>query len=432
MLSHPSPATTPVLQHKFAATFPELAAPYVPETAPEPELIALNEPLALELGFNPSWLRSEEGMLFLLGQGAHGAVAQAYAGHQFGYLSPVLGDGRACLLGEVIDANGTQQDLHLKGSGRTKFARNGDGRAALGPMLREYLISNFLHTVGIPSTRSLAVLTTGHRVQRERVLPGAVLVRVASSHLRVGTFQFAALHYPQTNLLERLLNYSIALHYPESASDGLSFLEAVMDAQVRTVAGWMGLGFVHGVVNTDNTTISGQTIDFGPCAFLEQHDPHACFSSIDTQHRYKYGTQPGIMGWNLQRLAEALLPVIGDSKQMIDKIYQLFDAYPHKYTAAYRAVIEEKLEGAVPRNFHISGDHTAYFQEISPHNNPVIIPRNHLVEAALQQANDGNIEPFCALNAALTTPYDFPLQHPEFIHSAPEGFMSTFRTFCGT
>ncbi|WJZ03348.1 protein adenylyltransferase SelO family protein [Corynebacterium freiburgense] len=432
MLSTPPPATAPVLHHRFAATFPELAFPCVPETAPEPELIALNEPLALELGFSPTWLRSEEGIQFMLGQQAEGAVAQAYAGHQFGYLSPILGDGRACLLGEVTDIKGVQHDLHLKGSGRTRFARSGDGRAALGPMLREFLVSNFLHAVNIPTTRSLAILTTGHKVQRNYVHPAAVLVRVASSHLRIGTFQYAALHHPGSDLIERLIEYSIQLHYPSTAAEPLAFLEAVMDAQAHTVAHWMGIGFVHGVINTDNTTISGQTIDFGPCAFLEQHDPHACFSSIDTTGRYKYGNQPGIIGWNLQRLAETLLPLIDAAGIPNSKVYELFDTYPNKFMNAYRQVIEEKLEGALPHNFHISGDHTAYFQEIAPMNNPVIIPRNHLVEAALQQADDGNTEPFCALYAALSTPYDFPLQHPEFVHSAPKGFMDNYRTFCGT
>lgn len=416
--------STPVIQHRFADAFPELSVPHIPERAPQPELVTLNEPLALELGFSPAWLRSEDGIQFLLGQDAPHAVAQAYSGHQFGQFSPVLGDGRACLLGEITDMHGAQHDIHLKGSGPTKFARGGDGRAALGPMLREFLVSNFLHAVNVPTTRSLAVLTTGHTVQRERVLPAAVLVRVAASHLRIGTFQYAA---RSPDLLKRITDYAAKSHYPDAVGEPLALLEAVMDAQVHTVAEWMGLGFVHGVMNTDNTTISGETIDFGPCAFLEQHDAYACFSSIDTRGRYRFGNQPGILAWNLARLAESLLPLIDAAAAT-----RLCDSFPHRFIDAYRAVLERKLDGPIPQDFHITGDHTAFFQDIAPLRNPVLIPRNHLVEAAIEQANNGNTEPFCALYASLTTPYDIPAQHPEFMYAAPAGFMETFRTFCGT
>lgn len=425
MLSIPAP----VIQHRFADAFPELSVPHTPESAPEPELIALNAPLASELGFDPSWLRSEDGIAFLLGSDAPHAVAQAYSGHQFGHYSPLLGDGRACLLGEVRACTGTLYDLHLKGSGPTRFARAGDGRAALGPMLREFMISNFLHTVGVPTTRSLAVISTGHRVQRERSLPAAILVRVATSHLRIGTFQVVS----SVDLLRRLADYASQLHYPDTEGDALALLEAVMDSQSDTVARWMGLGFIHGVMNTDNTTISGETIDFGPCAFLEHHDPHAWFSSIDTKGRYRFGNQPGILAWNLQRFAETLLPLIDATpSEAIRKAELLCDSFADRFMGAYRSVLQEKLDGAIPSNFHIHGDHTAYFSDIAPLKNPVIIPRNHLVEAAIQQANDGNTEPFCALYASLTTPYDIPSQHPEFMQAAPPGFTEQFRTYCGT
>ena len=239
-------------------------------------------------------------------------VAMAYSGHQFGGYSPRLGDGRALLLGEVIDVHGRRRDLHLKGSGRTPFARGGDGKAAVGPMLREYVISEAMHALGIPTTRALAVVATGEQVARETLLPGAVLTRVAASHIRVGTFQYAAAQR-DPELLRRLADYAIARHYPDAAeaeNPYLAFFERVVDAQAALIARWMLVGFIHGVMNTDNMAISGETIDYGPCAFMDAYDPETVFSSIDHAGRYAYGNQPAIAQWNLARFAETLLPLI--------------------------------------------------------------------------------------------------------------------------
>ena len=266
----------------------------MPDSAPNPRLLAFNDALATELGLDPAVLRSEHGAAIFSGNeipaGAN-PLAQAYAGHQFGGFVPQLGDGRALLLGEVIDGAGQRRDIQLKGSGRTRFSRGGDGRAAVGPVLREYLVSEAMHALGIPTTRALAAVATGETVLREAPLPGAVLARVASSHLRVGTFQFFAAR-GETDKVRRLADYSIARHYPdagEATNPYLAFLIAVRDAQAALVARWIQVGFVHGVMNTDNTTISGETIDYGPCAFLDAYDPGAVFSSIDRQGRYAFG-----------------------------------------------------------------------------------------------------------------------------------------------
>lgn len=304
----------------FARALPELAVPWEATRFERPELLALNEPLAAELGIDADWLRSGPGVRFLLGDElAPGSspVAQAYAGHQFGVYVPRLGDGRALLLGEARDTSGSLRDLHLKGSGRTPFARGGDGFAAVGPMLREYLMGEAMHALGIPTTRALAVVATGGRVMRDDSLdplPGAVLVRAASSHLRVGSFQYART-LADRGALRRLTDLAVARHFPEARDDGrpaLRLLEGVVERQARLVASWMLVGFVHGVMNTDNTTISGETIDYGPCAFLDAYDPAAAFSSIDHAGRYAYGRQPGIALWNLTRLAEALLPLLAE------------------------------------------------------------------------------------------------------------------------
>src|SRR4051794_34455660 len=282
--------------------------------APEPRLLALNEPLAAELGLDATWLRSPAGLRLLVGAEVPDGVtpvAQAYSGHQFGGYTPRLGDGRALLLGELEGSDGRRRDLHLKGSGRTPFARGGDGLAAVGPMLREYVVSEAMHALGIPTTRSLAVVATGATVHRETLLPGAVLARVASSHLRVGTFQYAAAT-GDVDLLRRLADHAISRHYPAAAETDQPYralFEAVVAAQAALVARWMQVGFVHGVMNTDNVTISGGTIDYGPCAFLDAFDPATVYSSIDTGGRYAYGNQPLVAEWNLARLAEALLPL---------------------------------------------------------------------------------------------------------------------------
>src|SRR5579875_1006868 len=305
-------------EDSYAREVPGLSVPWTAASAPAPELKVLNAELAVELGVDPAVLREPPGVALLAGRAPEGVttVAQAYAGHQFGVYSPRLGDGRAVLLGEVIDARGRRRDLHLKGSGRTRFARGGDGKAVLGPMLREYVIGEAMHGLGIPTTRALAVTTTGERVLRaEGAQPGAVLARVAASHLRVGTFQYAAAA-GDPGQLRALADYAIARHYPEAADAPNRYLDLyrrVVGAQASLVARWMLAGFVHGVMNTDNTTISGETIDYGPCAFMDAFDPATVFSSIDQRGRYAYGNQPGVLQWNLARLAEALLPLFDDT-----------------------------------------------------------------------------------------------------------------------
>jgi uncharacterized protein YdiU (UPF0061 family) len=295
----------------------ELSGGYVawpPARVPAPRLLFLNRALAAELGADPDALEGEAGAALFAGNAVpEGAqpIAQAYAGHQFGGFSPQLGDGRAVLLGEVIDRHGRRRDIAFKGSGRTPYSRGGDGKAAVGPMLREVLVGEAMHALGIPTTRALAVVSTGEPVRRERMLPGAVLTRVAASHLRVGSFEYAAAR-GDLDLLRRLVDYAIARHAPElTGAPGREFglLRAVAERQAVLIAQWMGVGFIHGVMNTDNMTVSGETIDYGPCAFMETYDPAAVFSSIDHHGRYAYANQPAIAAWNLARLAEALLPL---------------------------------------------------------------------------------------------------------------------------
>lgn len=300
----------------------ELTGMYVPwhvSGAPKPELVWLNEPLSADLGFNPEDLRSAEGLDMLSGthapEGAQ-AIAQAYAGHQFGHFSPQLGDGRALLLGEVLDRQGQRKDIAFKGSGQTPFSRGGDGKATLSSVLREVIVSESMHALGIPTTRSLAAVATGETIMRERAAPAGILTRVAASHLRVGSFEFFAAR-GDSDSLRRLADYAIARHVArhdssltEAPDRYLLLLQHVVDRQTRLIAQWMGVGFIHGVMNTDNMTISGETIDYGPCAFMEAYTPYAVFSSIDTQGRYAYANQPSIAKWNLSRLASALLPLI--------------------------------------------------------------------------------------------------------------------------
>ena len=300
----------------YARAVPGLSMPWTAAPVPAPELLALNEELAAELGIDPAELRTPAGVSLLVGHGLPDGVtpvAQVYAGHQFGNYVPRLGDGRALLLGEVIDTAGRRRDLHLKGSGRTPFARGGDGKAVIAPMLREYVIGEAMHGLGIPTTRGLAVVATGEPVRREATaLPGAVLCRVAASHLRVGTFQYAAATGDR-DVLRALADHAIARHHPDAADADQPYLELyrrVVDAQAELVARWMLVGFVHGVMNTDNMTISGETIDYGPCAFMDAVDPATVFSSIDHRGRYAFGNQPAVAQWNLARLAEALLPLI--------------------------------------------------------------------------------------------------------------------------
>ena len=315
-----APAPTVTLDGCFARELPELAVSWVAAEVAEPRLLVLNEALATELGLDPASLRVSDGLRLLVGNvlpEAATPVAQAYAGHQFGWYAPRLGDGRALLLGEVVDSAGRVRDLHLKGSGRTPFARGGDGLAAVGPMLREYVVSEAMHALGIPTTRSLAVVATGRPVHRETVLPGAVLARVASSHLRVGSFQYARAT-GDVDLVRRLADHAITRHHAGAAdavNPYLALFDAVVAAQASLVARWMLVGFVHGVMNTDNMTISGETIDYGPCAFMEAFDPATVYSSIDEGGRYSYRNQPVVAEWNLARLAETLLPLFHDDQE---------------------------------------------------------------------------------------------------------------------
>ena len=344
-----APPPTVTLGSSFARELPELAVPWQAEEAPDPRLLLLNESLAGELGLDPGSLRDPDGVRLLVGNRVPAGatpVAQAYAGHQFGGYSPRLGDGRALLLGELVDAGGGLRDLHLKGSGRTPFARGGDGLAAVGPMLREYVVSEAMHALGIPTTRSLAVVATGRPVHRESVLPGAVLARVASSHLRVGSFQYARAT-GDVDLLRRLADHAIARHHAGAADADhpyLALFEAVTAAQASLVARWMLVGFVHGVMNTDNMTISGETIDYGPCAFMEAFDPATVYSSIDTGGRYAYGNQPVVAEWNLARLAEALLPLLhDDQEQAVALAVESLGGFRRQYSAAWSAGIRAKL-----------------------------------------------------------------------------------------
>ena len=322
--THPVPLSgAQPLRLPFDNSYARLPQHFYARVAPTPvaapSLVKLNVELALALGLDPEALMSPQGIEVLSGNhvtvGAE-PVALAYAGHQFGHFVPQLGDGRANLLGELVAPNGLRYDVQLKGSGRTPFSRGGDGRAALGPVLREYIVSEAMAALGVPTTRALAAVATGEAVYRDTVLPGAVLTRVAASHLRIGTFQyFAALH--DTEGIRTLADYANARHYPEAANSTqpcLALLEGVIARQAQLIAQWILLGFVHGVMNTDNTSISGETIDYGPCAFIEAYDPAAVFSSIDHGGRYAYANQPRAALWNLARLAEALLPVLGWSQ----------------------------------------------------------------------------------------------------------------------
>ena len=484
-----APAPTVTLSHRFAGDLPEMSIRWRAEEPPEPRLLVLNETLADELAMDPTWLRTPAGVGLLTGATVpDGAtpVAQAYAGHQFGGFVPRLGDGRALLLGELTGRDRRLRDLHLKGSGRTPFARGGDGLAAVGPMLREYVISEAMHALGIPSTRSLAVVATGRPVYRETQLPGAVLARVAASHLRVGSFQYARAA-GDTGLLRRLADHAIARHHPAAAEADrpyLALLEAVIAAQASLVARWMLAGFIHGVMNTDNMTISGETIDYGPCAFMEAFDPATVYSSIDHAGRYAYGNQPVVAEWNLARLAEALLPLLhDDQEQAVGLATEALGGYRRRYAAAWSQGLRTKLglpedadetvvsalvDELLPRLQESRVDFTSFFRalataargDIGPVRglfvdpvaaedwlerwralepdgaamdrvNPLYIPRNHLVEEALAAATDGDMGPFERLVAVVTSPY---VQRPgleRFAAPAPPDF-GAYRTFCGT
>ncbi|MFB9328217.1 YdiU family protein [Paenibacillus aurantiacus] len=455
-----------------------------------PELVVLNGPLAASLGLNEQALRSDASIEVFAGnrvpEGSE-PLAQAYAGHQFGHLN-MLGDGRALLLGEQITPSGERFDIQLKGSGRTPYSRGGDGRAALGPMLREYIISEAMHGLGIPTTRSLAVVTTGELIHRLEELPGAVLTRVASSHIRVGTFVYAAGALSGEHL-GALADYTIERHYPEAASSAnryLALLEGVANRQASLIAKWQLVGFIHGVMNTDNMALSGETIDYGPCAFMDSYDPATVFSSIDSHGRYAYGQQPKIGAWNLARFAETLLPLLhedeeeavnlaqkaiegymdqfhahllsgmraklgmfgeeADDEELIGRLQQLMQEHQADYTNTFRSLTLGELEdnqlfgsesfkewerswkerlGRQPQTEEV-------WRALMRANNPAVIPRNHRVEEALEAASErGDLEPMHRLVAALANPYAYAPEQEEYASMAACG-VGKYRTYCGT
>lgn len=466
------------------------------EPAAAPQWLQFNHALAEELGLDPAALDSEAGLAIFSGNAtAEGSkpLAQAYAGHQFGGFSPRLGDGRALLLGEVIDTRQRRRDIQLKGSGRTPFSRGGDGKAAVGPVLREYLVGEAMHALGVPTTRALAAVATGKGVYRETVLPGAVLTRVAASHLRVGTFQYAAARRDEEKV-RQLVDYAIQRHYPDIAKADnpcLAFFAAVADAQASLVAKWMCVGFIHGVMNTDNMTVSGETIDYGPCAFMDSYSPGTVFSSIDHGGRYAYANQPKILVWNLARLAETLIPLV-DPKQeravellgeAIERVQPLYESY---WLAGMRAKLGLSTED--PGDAQLVGDllkimdqgeadFTLVFRHLSralrgesgaaralfqnpgefgvwekrwrkrleqdgtetekatqgmDEANPIYIPRNHKVEEALAAASDEkDMKPFTDLLAVLTHPFEEAEGNEAYAEPAPVTGVP-YRTFCGT
>ncbi|HEY2213139.1 MAG TPA: YdiU family protein [Bradyrhizobium sp.] len=486
----------------FENTYAALPANFFARVAPtpvvSPKLIKLNRPLAMQLGLDPDRLSTPEGAEILAGKRVpDGAdpIAMAYAGHQFGHFVPQLGDGRAILLGEVIDADGVRRDIQLKGSGPTPFSRRGDGRAALGPVLREYIVSEAMASLGIPTTRSLAAVMTGESVLREMPLPGAVLTRVASSHIRVGTFQYFAAR-SDADGVRRLADHVIARHYPQAADADRPYhalLQGVIARQADLVARWLLVGFIHGVMNTDNTSISGETIDYGPCAFMDHYDPAKVFSSIDEQGRYAYANQPRIALWNLTRLAECLLPLLSDEQdKAIQEAQSALSDFAESFNTAYQAGLRSKLGLFTARDSDPAlaqdlldamaknqADFTLTFRRLSdaalepsgdadvrhlfaepaaydewavrwrqrtsdePQDpaarqiamravNPAFIPRNHLIEAVIDAAvNRDDFAPFEELLTVLSKPYE---DQPAFASytEAPEPHQRVLQTFCGT
>ncbi len=485
---------TPITGWQLENTYAELPHIFFTRQAPDPvknpNPVVINKELAVELGLDPQYLESEDGLAVLAGnQVPNGAVplAQAYAGHQFGHFT-MLGDGRAILLGEQITPRNERFDIQLKGAGRTPYSRGGDGRAALGPMLREYLISEAMHALHIPTTRSLAVVTTGEPVYREETLSGAILTRVARSHLRVGTFQFAAA-YGEKSDLQALADYAIDRHLPELAQSEdkyAQFLAQVVAGQALLVAKWMLVGFVHGVMNTDNMSICGEAIDFGPCAFLDTYHPDTVFSSIDHYGRYAYRKQPGIALWNLTRLAEAILPLLDpDQERAVEMAEEILKRFPAEYEHHWTVGMGKKLgltefkegDGQLFRDLlelmavH-KADYTNTFLDLTfglktqseladsedfkhwherwrerlaeestnseeqhqlmRQNNPAVIPRNHRVEEALRAAvQDGDLKPFYTLSAVLKDPFAHSPEQAEYAEPPPPSAVP-YRTFCGT
>lgn len=490
---------SPQFHHTYADDLPErLYARPDASLVSTPRLLELNEILAMELGLDIGWLRSSDGLEMLAGNRFPADVrpiAQAYAGHQFGNFVPQLGDGRAALVGELLDTSGQLRDVQLKGSGPTRFSRNGDGRAALGPMMREYIVSEAMHALGIPTTRTLSLVATGEHVYRETRLPGALIARVAASHIRVGTFQYLAVR-EDIDGLRALADYAIARHYPhltEVPRRTLGFLDAVVTAQAKLVAQWMLVGFIHGVLNTDNVAISGETIDYGPCAFMDAYHPATVFSSIDHQGRYAFANQPGITVWNLARLAEALLPIVGSEAggddEGLEQAKAVIGSFQARYEAAFHEGIRHKigLFADQPGDLDLAAelldlmarnraDFTLTFRDLAheiegagevrnhftdptafdswalrwrerlarePENaadrtarmrmvNPKYIARNHRVEAAIAAATDeGDFGPFQSLLAVLARPFDEQPEMEEYAQP-PADEERVLQTFCGT
>lgn len=475
--------------NSYAALPESFYARLSPTPARAPKLAMLNRPLAGSLGLDAQALLSEEGLAVLAGNAVpEGALplAEAYAGHQYGYFT-MLGDGRAVLLGEQITPSGERLDIQLKGAGRTPYSRSGDGRAALGPMLREYLISEAMHALGIPTTRSLAVVSTGQPVIRERDLPGAVLTRVAASHIRVGTFQYAA--RLGEGDLRALTDYTIQRHYPEAEKEEqryLALLKKVIERQAGLIAQWQLVGFVHGVMNTDNMTLSGETIDYGPCAFMDTYDPATVFSSIDSHGRYAYGNQPQIAAWNLARLAESLLPLLDDDEEKAiamaeDAIEEFAELFHRKWLAGMRAKLglfreEPEDEALIRELLRLMKEHQADYTntfialtfgrtergslfgaeefirwqerwqarlgteqedeaarlQLMRASNPAVIPRNHRVEEALEAAADhDDYSAIERLLEVLANPYAHSPEQAEYAELPPQSACA-YRTFCGT
>ena len=487
------------LEHTYAELPQLFHAPAMPTEVREPRLVALNRPLAAELGLDAEALDSPEGAEIFAGNALpDGArpIAQAYAGNQFGHFA-ILGDGRAILLGEQITPSGARLDIQLKGAGPTRFSRRGDGRAALGPMLRELIVSEAMHALGIPTTRSLAVAATGERVFRETMLQGAVLTRVAASHIRVGTMQWAAAHH-DIEALRALAEYTRARHYPQladaaTAADGqgpesyLALFDAILERQASLIARWQLVGFIHGVMNTDNMALSGETIDYGPCAFMDAYDPETVFSSIDHAGRYAYGNQPSIAHWNLARLAEAMLPLFdSDTDRAVERVTTVLDRFPGRFEhhwlngmraklglftqeAEDKALVDDLLawmqrrsadftntfrsltNGRPPAECANAGEDgddmdgwrwrldarrarqpqsPADVEALMRRSNPAFIPRNHKMEQALLAATEGDLSVMEQLLDVLTSPFDYSRDLPEFSTPGPD--QPSYRTFCGT
>jgi uncharacterized protein YdiU (UPF0061 family) len=482
----------PSFDNSYARLPERLFARLPPTPVSAPRLLRLNTGLAGTLGLDPAWLASPAGVAMLAGNlvppGAE-PIAQAYAGHQFGHFNPNLGDGRAILLGEVVTPGGERRDIQLKGSGPTPFSRRGDGRAAVGPVLREYIISEAMAAFGIPTTRALAAVATGDAVFREEALPGAVLTRVAASHLRVGTFQYFAARR-DNDALRVLMDVAIARHYPaaaEAPNPAVALLAGVAARQAELVARWMLVGFIHGVMNTDNCAISGETIDYGPCAFLDAYHPETVFSSIDQQGRYAYGNQPGIAHWNLARLAECLLPLIDENEEAaVAQAQEALSGYAARFGLAWRDGLlrkvgltaaqegdEDLLQDLLARMAANQADFTLTFRRLADAAdgddgvralfaepeafdgwavgwrarlarepagraaamrsvNPAFIPRNHLVEEALSAAvQRDDLRPFEELLAVLSRPFDDQPGRERYAEPPrPEERITA--TFCGT